>query len=98
MIQIIMKSMSMFCGGPLKYIAPLFMPLINPSSWSVLVICVIIPIYWSKVSTLNSDDGKEKSYKRTLGVAFGIYYAIMIVLLCSIMQSICKVNDQYNPY
>lgn len=98
MIQLILKGVSMFCGAGGKFWAPFLIQLVNPSSWSILVLCVFLPIYFSKLSVLNSEDGKEKKIGRTFGIAFGIYYAIMVIILCSIMQSVCKVNDSYNPY
>ena len=91
----------MFCsaGGP--YIAPLLIPLLNPSSWSVLVLCVFLPILYSADSELNSDTdekgNKTKNSGKAFGYAFLIYYVICVLLMCSVMQGICKVSNKYNP-
>jgi hypothetical protein len=97
MIQLILKGVTMFCGAGGQIWAPFVMQLVNPFSWSVLVLCVFLPIYFSNPSVLNSADGKKKQIDRTFGIAFGIYYVIMVIILCSVMQSACKVNDSYNP-
>lgn len=98
MIQIILKMISMFCrfGGP--FVAPIIMPLINPLSWTTLTLCVFLPIYFSNVNQLNSEDGKEKNSTTAFKFAFIIHYAICVLCLCSVMQSVCSANNKYNPY
>lgn len=101
MIQVILKAFSMFCGFGGSYVAPFLIPLINPSCWVVLVLCVFLPIYFSTDSVLNSDTQPDGSKKKNGGKAFVFaflfYYVILLILGCSSMQAACKVNDSVNP-
>lgn len=101
MIQIILKVLGLFCGLGGQFVMPFITPLLNPAGWSSLVLCVFLPIYYSSPNILNSktkEDGSlEKNSGRSFGFAFLIYYAICIVILCSMYGAICKAN-QYNPY
>lgn len=101
MIQVILKAFAMFCGFGGATFAPFLIPLINPSCWVVLVLCVFLPIYFSQDSFLNTDtlpDGsKKKNGGKAFGFAFLFYYVILLILGCSIMQATCKANDAFNP-
>jgi hypothetical protein len=92
----------MFCSFGGEWIAPFLIPLINPICWVVLVLCVFLPIYFSRDSVLNTDTQVDGSKKRNAGKAFGFafvfYYVILVILGCSIMQVACKANDSYNPF
>lgn len=94
----LLKLLSTFCkfGGP--YVAPFVMPLINPFLWSTLIVFAFLPIYFRSINKLNSEDGKNKSAKRSFKFAFIIHYIVCLILLCSIMQVACKVSDEVNPF
>ena len=99
MIQILIRATKIFCafGGP--NFAPFIMPIIGPMCWVTLVLCVFLPIYFSSPSFLNSNinsDNKEKKAGRAFLSAFLIHYTICVILLCSIMQTTCKVS-KYVP-
>ena len=98
MIQLILKAVSMFCrfGGP--YVAPMYMPLINPLSWSTMLLCVFLPILLSKPNVLNSTDNENKSGGRAFGFAFLINYLSCCTFLCIVMHFACKVNRKVNPF
>lgn len=100
MIQVILKALSAFCGLGGQYFMPIITPLINPFSWSCLVLCFFLPIYFSGDNPLNSvtkeDGSKERSGGRAFGFAFLIYYIICVALVCSLYGAACKVNE-YNP-
>lgn len=101
MIQVLLKVLGMFCGLGGQYVMPFITPLINPAGWSSLVLCVFLPIYFSKESVINSKKKDDGSLEKNSGIAFGfaflIYYTICVILLCSMYKAICKVNE-YNPY
>lgn len=101
MIQIILKVLGLFCGLGGQYVMPFITPLINPMGWSVLVLSVFLPIYFSKDNVLNSkpkDDGSlQRDSGRAFGFAFLIYYTFCVLVTCSLYGAACKVN-QYNPY
>lgn len=92
MIQLVLKSLRIFCALGGSYVAPFLIPLLNPSSCSILVICFFLPIWYSSPSILNSYDNKTVESNKSFYSAFGIYYVIMVIVLCSLMQSICDAN------
>ena len=98
MIQLILKAVSIFCrfGGP--YVAPVIMPLINPFSWSTMLLCVFLPILFSKPNPLNSTDNENKSGGRAFGFAFLINYLICCIFLCIVMRFTCKASRRVNPF
>lgn len=102
MIQVILKAFSLFCGLGGANVAPFLVPLINPSSWVVLVLCVFLPIYFSQDSVLNTDTLPDGSRKKNGGKAFGFaflfYYVILVSIGCSLMQTACKANNALNPF
>lgn len=93
MAQVVLKFLSIFCGIPgAKYITPFFTPLINPSSWSVFLLCFFLPICTSGAAALRKTDNKQDS-KKAFKFAFFIWYPIVVLITCSLMQAACKVSN-----
>jgi hypothetical protein len=96
----LLKTFTLFCSFGGSYIAPFLIPLLNPSCWVVLVLCVFLPIYFSPDSAINSDtqdDGtKKKNGGKAFGFAFLFYYIILVILACSIMQLSCQASKAIN--
>lgn len=102
----VITVLQMFCdyGGP--YIAPLYMPifgLINvmmfPVSlclWSILLLSIFTPVITAPPGILNSDDNQTKNGGKAFGYSFLIYYIVMIIIYCIIMQLTCKAKDSLN--
>ena len=99
MIQVILKVLKVFCGLGGQFVMPFIAPLINPSGWTVLTLCVFLPILFAgdPKQQWNSEDGKDRNAGIAFRNAFFIYYGICILCLCSLYQTICKVNDSVNP-
>jgi hypothetical protein len=107
MATVIKKGLSLYCslGGP--YISPFVVPILNLinilsfpifiSCWLILILSIFIPINFSGQNILNTSTGtdnkKIKNSGKAFGISFAIYYVIMLSCLCSLMQSICRVNN-----
>jgi hypothetical protein len=100
-VQIIIKAIQMFCsfGGP--YIAPFIYPglgLLIPGPmfilWPILLLSFFMPLMLSSANFLNSDDDQNINGGKAFLNAFAIYYLIMIIVACVVMQSTCNVVDQ----
>jgi hypothetical protein len=98
-----LEIFDIFCsyGGP--YIAPLYMPIfgllnvfflpMSLSLWCVLLLSIFTPIYTSSPGFLNSSDNTNKDGGKAFGYSFLIYYIVMIIIFCSIMQISCKAKE-----
>lgn len=94
MAQVVLKFLSIFCGIPgAKYITPFFTPLINPSSWSLMLLCFFLPILSSGGQALSKDEDGKTSGKKAFRSAFFIWYGIAVIITCSLMQAACKVSN-----
>jgi len=95
MAQVILKVFSLFCslGGP--NIVPFFLPLINPMTLiSSFIPIMLIVMLGTGINALNSsDDGKEKNWSKGSAWAFLIYYLIVFISACSVMQTTCRVGQ-----
>ena len=94
MAQVALKVFSLFCnlGGP--FVAPFIIPIVNPALLiSSFVPIMLIIMFGTKVSVLNSSDGKKKSWSSGSKWAFLIYYVLALILSCSILQTVCRVGE-----
>jgi apolipoprotein N-acyltransferase len=93
MITILLKVFTIFCGSGLKWIGPFIIPFINILALISCFIPISLSIYLSSNNYLNSSDDK-KTAGRSFGFGFLIYYVIMFLIGCSVLQISCAANDQ----
>ena len=93
-LNIILEVMSWFCWLGGQYIAPFFVPLINPMSWSALLLCCFLPLALVPENWFNTD---SKTKTKTTLAAFEssvmIGYPISIILACILMNFACQVRQ-----
>jgi hypothetical protein len=96
MAQVFLEIFSVFCGVGGPYIAPFIIPIINPALLISSFIPILLIIMYTGTNILNSTDdsngNKTKSWGKGSGYAFLIYYVIILLISCSIMQAACKVG------
>ena len=94
----LLQLISMFCNFPGgKYVAPFFMPIINPLSLFFGFVPTLLIMYFAiNPGYFNSNDNKTKSFWVALRWAFLFYYLIACVIFFILAMIMCKVSDTYN--
>jgi hypothetical protein len=75
--------------------SPAFVPRGDPCNQTIFWLAIFLPIWYSKLSRPAAAQGK-RSFRRTVGMAFGIYYVAFVLLYCCMMATICKAKS-YMP-
>lgn len=94
-LRLIFDSLKIFCflGGP--YIAPVFVPLINPLCWSICLLSFFLPLRFTYSNFLNTKPGETTvDTGRTMQFSFIIYYIFTVASLFFVMSDVCKKADQ----
>lgn len=90
----ILKIFTIFCDSGLKWISPFITPFINIAAIISCFIPISLSIYFSGKNFLNAKEGEEKTAKRSFGFGFLIYYLLMFISQCIVLQVACGVSDQ----